>query len=67
MTMTATELRKAEAAYRTAFARSEQKREARNQAIRRAVASGMRQSEVAHITGLAKQRIGQIVNNGGEA
>jgi hypothetical protein len=61
--MSATELRKAEAAYRAAFGRSEAKREARNEAVRRAVASGMPQVEVARITGLGKARIGQIVHD----
>jgi hypothetical protein len=65
--MTAAQLRKAEDAYRAAFERSEAKRQARNEAIRAAVAKGMTQVEVARITGLGKARIGQIVNNGGEA
>jgi len=60
--MTAAALRRAEAAYRTAFARSEQKREARNEAIRAAVANGMSQVEVARITGLGKARVGQIIH-----
>ena len=63
--MTATQLRKAEDAYRAAFARSEAQRQARNEAIRQAVKAGVRQTEVARITGLGKARIGQIVHDEG--
>jgi hypothetical protein len=59
--MTAADLRRAEHEYRLAFGRSEQKREARNAAIRAAVANGMRQAQVAQITGLHRARIGQII------
>jgi hypothetical protein len=59
--MDSKELRRAEAAYRAAFRRAEERREARNRAVRQAVKAGIRQAEVARITGLGRARIGQIV------
>ena len=59
--MTATELRRAERAYRAASERAEQLRLARNEAVRRAVDGGMRKADVARELGLGRSRVGQIL------
>ena len=58
--MTAGQLRHAEARYQRAFARSEAEREARNAAVRHALAEGWTKSQIARATGLTRSRIGQI-------
>jgi hypothetical protein len=58
--MTAQDLRKAEARYQRASARSEQAREDRNLAVRQALADGMTHAQIADATGLSRGRIGQI-------
>jgi len=60
--MTPAALRKAEAAYRAASERAEQLRLARNEAMRRAVADGMRKADVARELGLGRSRVGQILS-----
>lgn len=58
--MTREELRKAEARYQRAFARSEQLREARNAALREALEEGWTHAQLAEATGLTRARVGQI-------
>lgn len=58
--MTADVLRKAAARYERASARSEDAREARNAAIREALADGWTHAEIAEATGLTRARVGQI-------
>jgi hypothetical protein len=58
--MTADELRKAEARYQRAFARSEAAREARNAAVRAALAEGWSHARISEATGLTRSRVGQI-------
>jgi hypothetical protein len=58
--MTEKELAKVEAAYRAAFRRSEALREARNRAVREALAEGWTQERVSQATGLTRGRINQI-------
>jgi CRP-like cAMP-binding protein len=58
--MTADELRKAEARYQRAFARSEELREARNLLVRQALADGWTHARIAEATGLTRGRVGQI-------
>ena len=59
--MMTAQLRKAEAAYRAAFARSEQLREKRNAAIRQAFAEGMPQTKIADAMELTRARLSQLV------
>lgn len=54
------QLQRAEAAYRSAAQRAEQAREARNAAVRQAIADGMTHAEIARITGLTRARVGQL-------
>lgn len=58
--MTETQLARLEAAYRAASARMEERREARNAAIRQAIAEGWTHAQIAATTGLTRGRIGQI-------
>jgi DNA-binding NarL/FixJ family response regulator len=58
--MTSAELRKAEAAYRSAFRRSETARLRRNAAVREALAEGWTHAAIAEATGLSRGRINQI-------
>jgi len=53
-------LKDAEAAYRAASAVAEQAREARNAAVRDALADGQTHAQVARETGLTRGRIGQM-------
>jgi hypothetical protein len=54
------ELRKAEARYQRAFARSETEREARNALVRQALEAGWTHARIAEATGLTRGRVGQI-------
>lgn len=58
--MTTDELRKAEARYQRAFARSEAAREARNSLVRAALDAGWTHARISEATGLTRGRIGQI-------
>lgn len=58
--MTTQELRKAEARYQRAFRRSEAEREARNAAVRTALAEGWTHARISEATGLSRGRISQI-------
>lgn len=58
--MTPDELRKAEARYQRAEARREHAREARNTAIRQALAAGWTHAQISEATGLTRGRIGQL-------
>lgn len=60
--MTVDELRKAEARYRRASSRAEEAREARNEAVRKALADGWTHARIAEATGLTRGRINQIAN-----
>jgi len=60
--MTTSELRKAEAAYQRAYRRAEALREARNAAVRQAIAQGWTHQQISDATGLTRGRIGQIAN-----
>lgn len=62
--MTTHELRKAEARYQRAFARSEATREERNDLVRAALAAGWTHARIAEATGLTRGRINQIANPG---
>lgn len=58
--MTAEELRKAEARYRRASARSEQARQERNRLVREALAAGWTHKQIADATGLTRGRVNQL-------
>jgi hypothetical protein len=58
--MTPDELRKAEARYQRAFARSEAARESRNAIVREALAAGWTHAQIAQATGLTRGRVGQL-------
>ena len=58
--MTTAELLKAEARYQRASRRAEEAREARNAAIRAALAEGWTHQQIADATGLSRGRINQI-------
>jgi hypothetical protein len=60
--VTVEELKKAEMAYRAATCRAEEKREARNRAIRQALAEGWTHARISEATGLTRGRINQIAN-----
>jgi hypothetical protein len=60
--MTVDELKKAEARYRRAFSRAEEAREARNAAVRAALAEGWTHQRISEATGLTRGRINQIAN-----
>lgn len=58
--MTTDDLRRAEARYQRAFRRAEEAREARNAAVRSALAEGWTHARISEATGLTRGRIGQI-------
>lgn len=58
--MTTDELRKAEARYQRAFARSEAARDQRNRLLRKALSEGWTHAQIAEATGLTRSRIGQL-------
>jgi hypothetical protein len=58
--MTAAELRKAEAAYRAAFRRSEELRLKRNALVRTALSEGWTHTRIAEATGLTRGRVNQL-------
>lgn len=58
--MTATDLRKSEAAYRAASLRAEKARRARNEAVQAALREGWSHGRIAAATGLTRARVGQI-------
>jgi hypothetical protein len=58
--VTADDLRKAEARYKRAVRRSEEAREARNALVRQALAEGWTHARIAEATGLTRGRIGQM-------
>lgn len=58
--MTADQLRKAEARYQRAFARSEQLRRERNALVHAAIAAGWTHARIADATGMSRGRVGQI-------
>jgi hypothetical protein len=58
--MTPQDLRQAEARYQRAFRRAEEAREARNEAIRAALAEGWTHAKIAEATGMTRARIGQL-------
>lgn len=58
--MTTDELRKVEVRYQRASRRAEAAREARNAAVRAALADGWTHAAIAASTGLSRGRIGQI-------
>jgi len=60
--MTPEELQKAEARYQRAFRRAETEREARNAAVREALAEGWTHARIAETTGLTRGRVGQIAS-----
>jgi len=59
--VTAQDLRRAEAAYKTASARATAKRDARDALVREAVAGGWTHAKVAEATGITRGRVNQIV------
>jgi hypothetical protein len=61
--MTAEELRQTEARYQRASRRYEEAREARNAAVRTALAEGWTHARIAEATGLTRGRIGQLAAN----
>lgn len=56
------ELKKAEARYRRAFSRAEEAREARNEAVRKALAAGWTHQRISEATGLTRGRINQLAH-----
>ena len=58
--MTAKQLAKTEAAYRAATVRRAYALDARNAAVRDAVAAGWTHAQIADVTGLTRSRVGQI-------
>ena len=58
--MTTEELRKVEARHERASRRYEEAREARNAAVRAALAEGWTHVRIAEATGLTRSRVGQI-------
>lgn len=56
------ELKKAEARYRRAYSRAEEAREARNDAVRKALKAGWTHQRISEATGLSRGRINQIAN-----
>ena len=61
--MTGSELRKAEARYQRAFARSEDARLDRNRAVAKYRAAGWTYAKIAEETGLTRARIAQIAGS----
>jgi DNA-binding NarL/FixJ family response regulator len=62
--MTAKELRSAEARYQRASSAAETHRQARNVAVRQALAAGWTHQQIADATGLSRGRISQIRDAG---
>lgn len=62
--MTVAELRKLQRAHERAAARAEDARQARNAAVRAAIAEGWSHEALARATGLSRSRVGQIAING---
>jgi phage portal protein BeeE len=62
--MTAAELRKAEARYQRAFARSEALRLERNALVLEALKAGWTHAAIAEATGMSRGRVGQIAQRG---
>jgi hypothetical protein len=60
--VTVEELRKAESRFKRAYERMEHAREARNEAIRAALAEGWTHQRISEATGLTRGRINQIAN-----
>jgi transcriptional regulator with XRE-family HTH domain len=58
--LTPDELRKAEARYQRAFARSEEARIERNRLILTALAAGWTHARIAEATGMSRGRVSQI-------
>jgi hypothetical protein len=58
--VTAEDLRKTEARYQRAFARSEEARRARNAAVLAALEAGWTHARIAEATGMTRGRIGQL-------
>jgi len=58
--MTARELRRAEAAYRTAVAAADAARDHRNDVVRHALAAGWTHQAIADATGLTRSRVSQV-------
>lgn len=58
--MTAEDIRKAEARYQRALARAEEARDARNGAVRDALAAGMTHAAIADALGKSRGRVGQL-------
>jgi len=58
--MSEADLRRTEAAYREASGRAENLRQARNTAVRKALAEGMTHQQIADATGLTRGRINQL-------
>lgn len=58
--MTAKQLHQIEARYQRASRVYEEAREARNAAVRKALAEGMRPVDIARATGLTRARIAQL-------
>lgn len=61
--MTARELSATEARYQRAFRVAETRREARNAAVRTALAEGWTHARIAEATGLTRSRVGQIAQS----
>jgi hypothetical protein len=59
------ELRKVEARYQRASRLAEQAREARNAAVREALAEGWTHAKISEATGLTRGRVGQIAQTKG--
>jgi DNA-directed RNA polymerase specialized sigma24 family protein len=62
--VTAAELRKAEARYQRAFARSEALRQERNALVLEALKAGWTQRAIAEAMGMSHGRVGQIAQRG---
>lgn len=58
--MTTAQLRQAETRYRRAFGGAEKEREARNAAVRQALAEGWTHQKISEATGLSRGRISQL-------
>lgn len=58
--MSPDELRKLQRAHERAAVRAEDARQARNAAVREAIAEGWSHEALAHATGLSRSRVGQI-------
>jgi DNA-binding NarL/FixJ family response regulator len=58
--MSPEDLAKAEREYRSAEAKAEAKRTARNALVREAIGAGWTHAQIAEATGLTRSRVGQI-------